>query len=277
LAQARGVTQTSVVTLPPEVEEQVDDVYAAPLNDFIQRRNELAKALRADGLREQAEEVRRLEKPTLPAWVVNQLARRERRDVDLLLDAGHRLRRTQGGPVSRDQLDDAVRAERAALQRLLPAARRILSERGTGSSSAVLERVSRTLRAAAASDEGRELLARGRLTAELEAPGFELLAGLVPPPRTGAPAKQARQKDQGEKRTARGELRAARERADAAAAAARALKKDLAAAERELAAARREAERLEEETAAVRAELEAAEQAHEAARDELKRLQRRRG
>jgi len=267
--------QTSFVMLPPDVEEQVDDAYAAPLDEFTARRNELAKTLRADGRRDEADEVKSLAKPTLPAWVVNQLARRDRRDVDLLLDAGHRLRRTQGGGgVSRDQLDDAVRAERAALQRLLPAARRILAERGTASSSAVLERVSRTLRAASASDEGRELLARGRLTSELEAPGFELLAGLAPQPASGE--RRAARKEQGEKANRREELKAARERVDAAAATARDVKKGLVAAERELAAARREADRLEEQAAALRAELDAAEKAQEAARDELERLQRRR-
>lgn len=262
--------------LPPDVEEQVDELYAAPLDEFTQRRNELAKTLRTDGRRGEADEVRTLAKPTLPAWVVNQLARRDRRDVDLLLDAGHRLRRTQGGGgVSRDQLDEAVRTERAALQRLLPAARRILAERGATPGSAVLERVSRTLRAASASDEGRELLARGRLTAELEAPGFELLAGLAP--QAGSTARAARTKEQGETANRREALKAARENVAAASERARALKKDVAAAEHELAEARRQAERLEERTEALRAELEAAEQAHEAARDELKRLQRRRG
>ena len=68
----------------------------------------------SDGRREDAEEVRRLAKPTLPAWVVNQLTRRDRRDVDLLLDAGHRLRTTQGGSGSREKLDDAVRAVHTA-------------------------------------------------------------------------------------------------------------------------------------------------------------------
>lgn len=258
----------------PEIEEQVDELYSLPPEEFTTRRNELAKELRSDGRRDEAEEVGRLAKPTLPAWVVNQLARSHRREVDLLLDAGHRLRRVQaGGRSTRDQLDDAVRSERDALQRLLAAAREILAERGSQSSSSVLERVSRTLRAASASDEGRELLARGRLTAELEASGFELLAPFAA--EASLPPRRAREKkpDKDKKE----ELKAARGRADEAAARTRELKKELTAVERELADAQLEADRLAEHVVEVRAELEAAEQAENEAREELRRLQRGRG
>jgi hypothetical protein len=259
----------------PELEEMIDEVYGAPLDEFTLRRNELAKALRAEGDRAEAAEVAKLAKPTLPAWAVNQLARRERRDVDLLLDAGHRLRRVQGGGgEAREQLDEAVRAERSALQRLLPAARRILAERGSEPSAAMLERVSRTLRAASASDEGRELLARGRLTEELAASGFELVAGVAGPTPQKTPSKRG--KEEGERRPARRvELRTARKRVDDASARAREAKKELTSAERELAAARRAAERLEERTEALRAELASAEEDQRAAREELRRLQRR--
>jgi hypothetical protein len=263
--------------LPPEIEEQVDELYGLPPEEFTARRNEIAKELRGDGRRADADEVRGLAKPTQPAWVVNQLARGHRRDVDLLLDAGHRLRRVQaGGRETREQLDDAVRAEREALQRLLTAARQILGERGKEPSGAVLERVSRTLRAASASDEGRELLARGRLSSELEASGFDLLApfaGDVPGPTRRPRQRNARAAKAGK----REEVKAARDRADAAGARTRDVKKQLTTVERDLAAARREAERLSEHADEIRAELEAAGRAEQEAREELRRLQRRSG
>ena len=96
------------------------------------------------------------------AWTLNQLARSERRDVDLLLDAGYRLREAQadilrdGG--DRIELERAREIEREALTRLERAAARLLG----GSSSSLLPQVSSTLRTAAVSEEGRELLARGR-------------------------------------------------------------------------------------------------------------------
>jgi hypothetical protein len=45
----------------------------------------------------------------------------------------------------------------------------------------MLDRVAKTLRAAAASSEGRALLKQGRLEEDLEPPGFEALAGLAAP------------------------------------------------------------------------------------------------
>jgi len=54
---------------------------------------------------------------------------------------------------------------------LVAAARELAPE----ASAATLERVSRTLRAAAVTEEGRELIARGRLVRELEPPGFDVL------------------------------------------------------------------------------------------------------
>src|SRR5207247_1141886 len=75
--------------------------------------------------------------------------------------------------------------EREALVKLHRAAQAILAESGRESST-TLDRIMATLQAAAVSDEGRELLARGRLTGELEAPGFDLLAPLA----AGAPKKK---------------------------------------------------------------------------------------
>jgi len=46
---------------------------------------------------------------------------------------------------------------------------------GAGSADRAIE----TLRAASLTEEGRELLKQGRLTEELEPPGFEALAGMV--------------------------------------------------------------------------------------------------
>jgi hypothetical protein len=125
----------------------------------------------------------------MSAWAINQLARQERRDVDLLLDAGHRLLGAQQGLLAgedRKSLDEARRTQRDALANLRQAARRILGEAGRGS-EAILDRMMGTLQAAAVSSEGRELLARGRLTGDVEAKGFELLAPLA----EGAPPKQA--------------------------------------------------------------------------------------
>ena len=117
-----------------DLDAAVDELYGADPDEFTARRNELAKELRAEGRRAAAEQVKDLRKPSLAAWAVNQLARRNRREIDLLLDAGHRAREGQRGLLGgadRSGLEQALQAERKALQALHSAARRVLRERGS--------------------------------------------------------------------------------------------------------------------------------------------------
>src|SRR5213078_1042551 len=118
-------------------------------------------------------------KPTVAAWALNQLARRQRRDVDLLLDAGHRLRQAQEGVVGgadRSTFEQAQKTQRDALRRLTQQASQLLG----GASAQVLSQISETLRTAAISEEGRELLATGRFTAPLTSEGFDVFGGALP-------------------------------------------------------------------------------------------------
>ena len=172
------------------LETELDRLYALEPGEFVTERDRLARELRDAGRREEDEQVKALRKPTLSAWTINRLAREERRNVDLLLDAGHRLREAQQevlGGSETGSLDEARQIERTALAELRKAAERILGEEGRGGDT-ILNRVTSTLSVAAVSEEGRELLARGRLTGDLEATGFDLLA---PAPQKGR--KAARQ------------------------------------------------------------------------------------
>lgn len=152
-------------------EEALDALYAAEPGAFTAERGRLARELRAEGRRVEAERLAKLRKPTAAAALLNALAREERRDVDLLLDAGHRLQQSQAGVLQggeRETFERARATERDALRRLLAAAGR------RGASPPVLRQVEQTLRTAAVSDEGRELLARGRFATPLEPSGLGL-------------------------------------------------------------------------------------------------------
>jgi hypothetical protein len=118
------------------------------------------------------------------AWLVNQLARARELDVQRLTKAGEALEQAQRDAMAGEasDFDTARRDEAAAIQRLRDAAEELLPS----ASTAMLDRVARTLRAAAASSEGRALLKQGRLTEDLEPPGFEALAGLA----TARPARK---------------------------------------------------------------------------------------
>jgi hypothetical protein len=240
----------------------VNRLYGLPLDAFTTQRNELAKRLRAEGEREAAETVRKLRKPTLPAWTINQLVRRHRREVRRLLEAGERLReaheRLLGGG-EREELRRAAERERELVGRLLERAEPLLSEAGSPS-AATLERVRSTLHAAALDDELRGELEAGRVVAEREPVG---LGPAAPAAAAGRPARRAT--DRRERRAAelRGELREARKRSEQA-------DKRLRSAERSLERAREEAEeahrtllRRERETEAARGEAQDAKAALE--------------
>lgn len=196
-----------------DLDAALNELYDATPEEFVAERKRLAKQLKDDGHAEDADHVGKLRKPTVAAWALNRLARDQRRDVDLLLDSGHRLRQAQAGVLrgdARDAFEQAQRTERETVARLVGEAERTLAERG-GASAAVLEQVSASLHAAAISEEGRAILAAGRFTQPLALEGFDALAGLAPLPRkrTKAPAKTSRGE---ETKRLRAELAEARKR-----------------------------------------------------------------
>jgi hypothetical protein len=263
-------------------EEEIDGLYGLPLDEFTRARDELARRIRQEGGRERAAEIKQLRKPSLPAWVVNQLARRRELDMQRLLKAGEQLAGAQVEAIraqSADAFLDTRRDEQDALEALAAHAREILAEAGRG--TAPLDRVLATLRAGSLTEDGRALLKSGRLTEELEPPGFEALAGLdlpAGPPRprpakTAAPSppaprpkepprseRQRRRDAASEARRRVGELRqdlrALETRAARAERRADQLRKQLHAAEADATRLDEERRRVEEELAAAERDLE---------------------
>lgn len=221
-----------------DFETELDRLYQLPLSEFIPARDELAKRLRAEGESERAQEIKQLRKPTAAVWLVNQLARERQLDVQRLLKAGESLTSSSGTS------SEARRDEHHALEQLARAARELAERESIGSPA--VARATETLRAASLTPEKRELLKRGRLTEELEPPGFEVLTGQQAA-RAKAQAPRADERPRA--------LKEARERV-----------RQLRADEREAAtsarAAAREAERAETEAEAARSlAAEAEEQA----------------
>lgn len=227
------------------LDDALDELYGAALDEFVTERKRLAQKLEGDD----AKEVAALKKPNVAAWALNQLARRERRDVDLLLDAGHRLRQAQAGVLrgaEKETFEDARRKENDALKRLTKAAERLLRDARGSASASTLTQIGDSLRAAAITEEGRELLARGRFTEPLRASGFDAYAGIdVPKPKRRAPKHTD-------------------ERREAAAA--------LHELEQRLRAAQQVAERAEEQARAARGEVDALAEEVDAATRRLKEL-----
>jgi hypothetical protein len=161
----------------PELEAELDDLYALLPADFIAARNDLAQRLKQAGQVEAAARVKQLRKPTVALWAVNQLARRHPDEVRALLDAGSRLRVAQQAALRGEsqELRAATADERNLLRNLTQRGEELLQEAGH---SADPKRIAGTLRAAAVDPAGRGLLEQGRLSEELEATGFGALAGM---------------------------------------------------------------------------------------------------
>jgi hypothetical protein len=165
--------------------DAADQLYGLPLESFTRERDRIVRELRQRDEKEAAAAVASLRKPTLAAWAVNQLARNDSRDVDLLLDASHRMIETQGAGRDRNELERARDRQRDALEKLLTAARMLLGARATEST---MRRVAETLRSASITPDGREVLARGRLTDVISSTGWDVVvarAGTAPPPPRG--------------------------------------------------------------------------------------------
>ena len=173
-----------------------DDLYGLPLDQFVAERGALAKALRADGRRDEAKDVSALRKPSVAAWAVNQLVRSQAKAFDRLLEAGDELVAVQAGVLAGEreptELREAVAAQRAAADQLVEAAGGLLSAEGHELSPAVLDRVADTLQAAALDPEAREQVRGARLERELRHVGLGA-GGLASAP-AGSPTKSRSKK-----------------------------------------------------------------------------------
>jgi hypothetical protein len=184
----------------PGSEMDVSDLYGLPLAEFTKARNELAKQASARGDSEQVEQIKRLQKPTLPAWVLNMLPRLRESELAELLRAGELAEAAQAGVLAGsgdgDQLREASDQLRRAARRLAAEAGEILVKDGHAAREQTLQRVARALETSAVTAGGRERLEKGEFAEEPEAAGFDLFADLSTPPagkrpKTAAAAQRA--------------------------------------------------------------------------------------
>jgi hypothetical protein len=226
--------------------EDVDALYGLPLDEFTKARNDLARRLRAEKRRDDASAVAALRKPSAAAWVVNQLVRERRDEVEALLAAAKGIR---------EGAEDGDARFREAVDRLARSARAVVAASGRSGSDQVVQDAVTTLRALAATEP--EALETGQLTEGREASGFEALAGAAP---RRAPRREGGKPPKEKPRPSvdRAAVDAARQALSAARDEVRELRKAAVAAEREAERARAALDRGEQRIAAAEAELAAA-------------------
>jgi hypothetical protein len=160
------------------LDHEIDRLYQLPRSEFTKARDELA---RRDASHSAA--IRRLQKPSLPAWAVNQLYWRDRGCYEALAAAADRLRKVHVATLA-GKADDVARAEadhqtarKAATDRI----RAILTDAGETATAATLTAINETLQALPTTESS------GRLVRPLKPMGFEGFAGLLKTGRIASP------------------------------------------------------------------------------------------
>jgi hypothetical protein len=148
--------------------EQLTDLYGAPLDQFVARRNQLAKELKAEGRDDDAAAVTSLRKPTTVIWGLDQLAETAPELIDELTAAHERLRTAASAEKLRSASDDRHRL----VQTLVDIAAERLETAGLGASEQTRERMARTLLATASDPDAEKALRAGTLATELQPSGF---------------------------------------------------------------------------------------------------------
>jgi len=171
----------------------VDGLFQLPLPEFTAARNALASKLQKAGDKEAAAQVKGLAKPPISAWVVNQLYWRDRNAFDRLLTGGARLRQAQASQLAGQvtNLRELLTTHRETLTELSKQAAAVLSQSGHQPSPDVMRRVTMTLEGLAAQGLLEGAPAAGRLTADVDPPGFETISALAPRGGGDKPARPA--------------------------------------------------------------------------------------
>jgi hypothetical protein len=149
--------------------EIADGLYALPLAEFTPARDARAKELKGTDL---AAPVKALKKPSLAAWVVNLLVRRDADQVTQVLDLGAALREAAAG-MQGEELRALTRQRRQLTTAVTSGARALASGEGVKVTQAVADQVEATLTAAMLDARCAEAVRSGLLVTALAATGVD--------------------------------------------------------------------------------------------------------
>lgn len=161
-------------------------VYHGSLDGFVDRRTELAQQLRSSDA-DAAVAVRKLRKPPVSVWAIDQLAIENPDLLTELLaagtDASEAQQQVAEGVCSSDALLTASARVREAVAAAVGATTAVLDRAGHADSEATVRRIRTTLQAAVSGSPGVRLaLWRGTLDRDLELAGFGAPEGLEDDP-----------------------------------------------------------------------------------------------
>jgi len=198
-----------------QFEEDVDDLFTLPLSEFTGARNALAARLKKAGQGDEANQVKAFAKPSISAWAVNQLYWQHREVFDQLMSTGQRFRKAQTAKKVAD-INETLVARRETLAQLSDLTTKLLGDAGHNPSPETVHRITTTLEALSVYASVPGGPRAGRLTQDVDPPGFDSLASLMSgagmqkltlvPPKAPASVKSAAAKVQ-PKKVSTGETR----------------------------------------------------------------------
>jgi hypothetical protein len=168
-------------TRKAKLEDEVDALFKLPLAEFTGSRNNLAAQLKRDGRADDANLVKALAKPSVSAWAVNQLYWKHGEAFKELLAAGQRFReaQTSNSDARIADMRESLDARREALSLLSDLATVLLREAGHNPIPDTIHRITTTLEAISAYATPSDGQAPGRLSHDVDPPGFESLGSLA--------------------------------------------------------------------------------------------------
>ncbi|WP_341928037.1 hypothetical protein [Nocardioides psychrotolerans] len=146
-----------------------DELYALTLAEFTPARDARAKQLKGSDL---GTAVKTLKKPSLAAWVVNLLVRRDPDQVDQVLTVGAALREAAAA-MSGEQLRALTRQRRQVTAAVTQQARSLASEAGVKVTQAVADQVEATLTAAMLDERCSQAVRSGLLVTAITTTGVD--------------------------------------------------------------------------------------------------------
>ncbi|MFF5532836.1 hypothetical protein ACFY71_10160 [Streptomyces cinerochromogenes] len=151
-----------------DLDAVADELYGLRPEEFVAARDRRALDARKAGDEALAKEIGALRRPSLAAWVGNLLVRRQREEVEPLLELGEELRRAHR-ELDGDRLRRLARRQSEAIGALGRQARRLAAEAGRPVGEGVQREVEETLHAVLADPEAGRTWAKGRLVKPLSA------------------------------------------------------------------------------------------------------------
>ncbi len=160
----------------------IDGLFQLPPDEFTAARNALAAQLKKAGRGDEGDRVKALARPPVSAWTVNQLYWHHRKAFDRLLAVGEQFKNVQAAQLAgkKGDLRESLEARRETLSELSKLAVTVLRGAGHNPSPDTMRRVTTTLEALATYGTHPGAPPAGRLTEDVDPPGFEAVAALIP-------------------------------------------------------------------------------------------------